>query len=480
MKPSEEYTNNFFQKTLNGFPTDRKRSLKTSIKSLMDSTKLKEKKSSFFFKKNEGKENIKNNANGVKNPSLNKFKVRRYSTASKPNLNFEEKLALFKKKNSTDATSKRKFTNSATLLENYKKAKWRKKSSKPNSKDIEDDFLNVYAANTNNGRCRSYNEDRVSIILNIISKKEKNDEKINKWNAKKIKRISFFGVYDGHAGHTCADFLKDNLHNFIANSKSFRHSKSKAIFDGLIEAENEFKKQAVKFQTTERNLDFRSPKLKRPKILDNSGSCAILCLFEGEIGHVANVGDSRLILSRKKGKEIEQVSNDHKPESEQEKERILRYGGAITRKQSLMRVRQIDEDGKMVEVDKTIDGPFRVNPGGLSVSRTIGDFQSKLTELGGNPMCVIPVPELSKFTIEEDTDFMVIACDGVFDVLSNEDVVGRIWRVLREENRNLEELAEIATQEIIDFAMEKESTDNLTVVVVLFKNWRYYRGRDFN
>jgi serine/threonine protein phosphatase PrpC len=61
-----------------------------------------------------------------------------------------------------------------------------------------------YAANTHQGMVRNYNEDRVSIILNIIQPKFK---KLDFWP-----RCSFFAIYDGHGGAQCADFLRDQLH----------------------------------------------------------------------------------------------------------------------------------------------------------------------------------------------------------------------------------------------------------------------------
>lgn len=65
----------------------------------------------------------------------------------------------------------------------------------------------AYAANTHQGLIRNYNEDRVSIILNIVKPTNKN---VDKWPS-----CSFFAVYDGHAGAGCADFLRDNLHHFV-------------------------------------------------------------------------------------------------------------------------------------------------------------------------------------------------------------------------------------------------------------------------
>ena len=65
-----------------------------------------------------------------------------------------------------------------------------------------------FAANTHQGTVRKYNEDRVSIILNIV---KPNTYKGNYWPS-----CSFFAVFDGHGGSKCADYLKDNLHNFVS------------------------------------------------------------------------------------------------------------------------------------------------------------------------------------------------------------------------------------------------------------------------
>jgi len=72
----------------------------------------------------------------------------------------------------------------------------------------ENGIIMGYAANTNQGIIRDYNEDRVSIVLNIMQPPTKKD--VENWP-----KCSFFGVFDGHGGNTCADFLRDNLHQFI-------------------------------------------------------------------------------------------------------------------------------------------------------------------------------------------------------------------------------------------------------------------------
>ena len=70
-------------------------------------------------------------------------------------------------------------------------------------------IVKAYAANTNQGLVRNYNEDRVSIILNITNPNPTGRNKED-WP-----KCSFFGVYDGHGGVACADFLRDNLHQYV-------------------------------------------------------------------------------------------------------------------------------------------------------------------------------------------------------------------------------------------------------------------------
>ena len=74
-----------------------------------------------------------------------------------------------------------------------------------------------------------------------------------------------------------------------------------------------------------------------------------------------------------------------------------------------------------------IVGPHRVFPGRLSVSRTIGDIEAKVARYGGNPKVVIPTPDIKSFKIRNNYDFIVMCCDGVFEKLSNTDVVSLAW-----------------------------------------------------
>ena len=75
-------------------------------------------------------------------------------------------------------------------------------------------LITSYAANTHQGIQRNYNEDRVSIILNMTRPAGRKD--VSNWP-----KCSYFAIYDGHGGSACADFLKDQLHLVIINQPSF-------------------------------------------------------------------------------------------------------------------------------------------------------------------------------------------------------------------------------------------------------------------
>lgn len=91
-------------------------------------------------------------------------------------------------------------------LRNFEKAKYASKTH---------GLITSYAANTHQGIQRNYNEDRVSIILNMT-------KPINKPSTtKEWPKCSYFAIYDGHGGNQCADFLKDNLHQIIITQESF-------------------------------------------------------------------------------------------------------------------------------------------------------------------------------------------------------------------------------------------------------------------
>ena len=79
------------------------------------------------------------------------------------------------------------------------------------------------------------------------------------------------------------------------------------------------------------------------------------------------------------------------------------------------------------EKDLYFLGPMRCLPGKLSVCRTFGDIESKNPRWGGNPKVVICDPEIVSFKLEENFDFLLIGCDGIFENLSNRKIIDSVW-----------------------------------------------------
>ena len=127
---------------------------------------------------------------------------------------------------------------------------------------------------------------------------------------------------------------------------------------------------------------------------DKSGTTAVCSLISPTHIFVANCGDSRGVLFRTTG--IGFSTQDHKPFNPCEKERIQNAGGSV-----------------MIQ---------RVN-GSLAVSRALGDYEYKNVE--GKSQCeqlVSPEPELYVEKRTDKDEFLVLACDGIWDVMSNDDV----------------------------------------------------------
>lgn len=173
----------------------------------------------------------------------------------------------------------------------------------------------------------------------------------------------------------------------------------------------------------------------------DSGCTAVVALLRGNELYVANAGDSRCILCRD-GKAIE-MSFDHKPEDDIERERIINAGGKVT------------NDG-------------RVN-GGLNLSRAIGDHVYKSNaRLPLRDQMITALPDIKQITVDTNKDqFIILACDGIWNYMSSQEVVDFVY----ERIQKAEKLSTIC-EELFDNCLapntEGDGTgcDNMTAIVV--------------
>jgi len=138
---------------------------------------------------------IKNNMNTMN--TMNNMKIN-----NKPINNINALNSILDKDKFITSNDESNFTlnhyNCHTKIKKFENAKF---GMKPNG------VITSYGANTHQGLYRNYNEDRVSIILNVLKPNSRANEE---WP-----KVSFFAVYDGHGGNKCADFLKENLHQYV-------------------------------------------------------------------------------------------------------------------------------------------------------------------------------------------------------------------------------------------------------------------------
>jgi serine/threonine protein phosphatase PrpC len=309
--------------------------------------------------------------------------------------------------------------------------------------------IRAYAANTYQGIIRNYNEDRVSIILNIA---KPNGFK-GVWP-----KCSFFGIYDGHGGSSCSDFLRDELHSFVIRDSYFPANPAEALRRGFQRAEEEFINRAYS--------------KKKEAVYDKSGSCAVVCLIVDGYCFIANVGDSRAVMSVNSGRSVDILTNDHKPNEETENKRIFLNGGKVYQTQTPTRLVNINPPGGNLSTQVLI-GPYRVFPGRLSVSRTFGDVEAKIPKLGGIPGVVIATPEIKVIKLNNQSDFLLLGCDGIFDQLSNKDTVDCVWMTMDSSTKaaDLHSQCALACDMVMKSSLVRRTLDNITVLMIAFENF---------
>lgn len=258
--------------------------------------------------------------------------------------------------------------------------------------------IESFAINTHTGTVRSANEDRISVLLNAQNKFTKAKNKLNNSHM-----CSAFSVFDGHGGVSCCNFLKERLHKSLFGNMEV---------DGIIG-------RSIKaiYERLDEDYIREAGELRK----NFSGSCAITLLILNNTLIVINVGDSRAVLSLRGGSSVIEASSDHKPDQISERNRIFDIGAELykmshstkTGQNTFYYVKNVANLKKINEFQKNskniIFGPWRVSPGGLSVSRTFGDLEAKLTQYGGIPGAIVAEPEITELDIA-NVDFVFLAC----------------------------------------------------------------------
>lgn len=256
-------------------------------------------------------------------------------------------------------------------------------------------------------------EDAHTCLLNIVS----SDSKL------RGQKVSFFAVFDGHGGHTIAQYAGASLHKRLTSDPAYEEADWKT---------------ALKSAFLGIDVDLRQdPNFSR----DTSGCTAVAAVITDDWRvFVANAGDSRAVLSA--NGQVIPLSFDHKPTNQLEMDRISAAGGFV-------------EFG-------------RVN-GNLALSRAFGDFDFKRnSNIIAEKQIVTADPDIIDRQLVEDDEFIVLACDGIWDCMSNQEVVNYVRQQIIATNGDLSKISEMIMTKCLAPTCHLGSygCDNMTVIIV--------------
>jgi serine/threonine protein phosphatase PrpC len=232
--------------------------------------------------------------------------------------------------------------------------------------------------------------------------------------------FDYLAIFDGHGGAEVASYLKTHMGNIVREklqASILRHGETPRSVDV-----EEIKQ--VLYDS------FKQVVQQIPSIISlYTGSTAVVVLKYGKHIWVANCGDSRAIMNDTSHGAVA-LTDDHKPDRPDENERIIRHGGLVAK-------------------TSREDVP-RVN-GILAVSRSVGDF------------VLFPhvtwEPEIKYFLATEKNAYLFVATDGIWDTVSNTEVVDVVNRCF------VARQSKVIGQELLSLARGRGSTDNIAFLI---------------
>ncbi|XP_046912148.2 protein phosphatase 2C 1 [Dermatophagoides farinae] len=255
---------------------------------------------------------------------------------------------------------------------------------------------------------------------------------------------SLFAVFDGHNGVEVSTYAAKYLPEYIRRNRKYQNGH---IVDGLKEAFILLDNSMLLRESVNELREIR--RMMHPNIPEytpgfTSGSTAVVCLLKNNTFYCANIGDSRCVLSRN-GRPVP-LSVDTKPDDPQEMTRIEHAGGTVMRGRINMQI---------------------------NVSRAFGDHMYKCNpDLQLTEQMIIALPDVIVEPYNEKTDqFMVLMCDGIWNSMTNDEIIQYIGRRIRTDR--LSQITEDIIRKILPEEMPErgiQGKDNMTIVIIKFIN----------
>ncbi|KAL0923015.1 hypothetical protein M5K25_007057 [Dendrobium thyrsiflorum] len=226
-------------------------------------------------------------------------------------------------------------------------------------------------------------------------------------------QMAFFGIFDGHGGSKASQFCSENLGDHILEETIIGKEEKRginiedAVRNGYLRTDAEFLKENVK-----------------------GGTCCVTAVVRNGDLIVSNAGDCRAVMSSSGAAKA--LTSDHRPSREDEKDRIESLGGYVD----------------------CCRGVWRLQ-GSLAVSRGIGDSNLK--------QWVIAEPETSVIKIEPECEFLILASDGLWEKVSNQEAID-IARPLCMDLQRPSPLS--ACKKLVNLSVSRGSMDDISVLII--------------
>lgn len=232
-------------------------------------------------------------------------------------------------------------------------------------------------------------------------------------------------LFDGHGGRGCAQWAGDHVPHLIQAQAARSDNLKEVLWRAFVESDRQWHETGSRVASG---------------LPDASGCTALTVLFDGASSvYVANLGDCRCVLGRRGHNdtvEAHDLSFDARADRPDEIARVCAARGFVANR--------------------------RVN-GQLAVSRALGDLAYKHYVAGRNTGPVASTPDVTHVRLEPTDQFLVVACDGLWDVLSSQAAVDYVASALRDATADLTSICQRLVRYAVD---DRKSTDNVSVCIV--------------
>ena len=310
-------------------------------------------------------------------------------------------------------------------------------------------------------------EDRTCVIQSLMLEPSHGYYKGEpKEHLEELAMCTFAAVFDGHGGDECSSYLVEALPKNVRQALLAERQALKAAVDQARQnstrpdqpedAASELVRKILKASYLKTDRDFITPK-NSPQ----SGSTGATILLMGRRLFAANVGDSRVVLCRGGGQCVE-LTSDHKPSRPDEAARVRAAGGFILNKRVM---------GELAITRAFGDKSFKFGIKAMLAEEAEELANAANPDQAGGPKdltapLVTAEPEIASMILSHNDEFLLLACDGLFDVFRSQDAIALARQELIAHRGEPAEVARILSDQAIRV---RRSRDNVSILIIVLR-----------